>query len=236
MTDEIDGSNARNFPKSFFHISRDPSLLPVGVRSFIACIGFVIVLIVLYSHADFWNKLSACGLVLGIFGSGILYWETIADERGLRSVSNEIARSSSKKLSFSDTGMAITLVHLGIVQFFIFVPPWFTSLKVGQNGLWTSGGVILTFAVFMGPAISTYLLAKFLCYWCHVWSRIFQIASEVSQIGMTKNFLRVSGFASLFCQGSCRFRQHWFGNDGSRFLNTGASDGMCWLMVPLTFG
>lgn len=193
--------NAKGIGRKLLDINHDPSLLPIKVRSFIVVVGFGIAWIILYSHAGFRSKLSACGILLGVFGSGILYWETAADKYGLKSVSNEIIRSSGKGLSFSDTGMVITLIQLGIVQFFLFLPPWFANLKVGQNGLWTSLGVSLTFAVFVSPAIATYLLVKLLRYWSHVWSRKFQIASEISQEEMTKRFLRTFGFASLSLSG-----------------------------------
>jgi hypothetical protein len=41
----------------------------------------------------------ACGIVLGVFGAGVLYWKTVAEEQDLKSVGHGIAWYRITKLS-----------------------------------------------------------------------------------------------------------------------------------------
>ena len=48
--------------------------MPIGAWVYVVCSVLAMVLICSASEACALGKLSACGIVLGILGSGVLYW------------------------------------------------------------------------------------------------------------------------------------------------------------------
>lgn len=186
----------------FIHINRDPDLLPVKVRAYIGGTVILVSLVALLLKSDVWHKLSACGLIIGIFGSGALYWQTIADNRALQSVSNEISRISSRSLSSSEIINVIELSYYGIIFFFVFLILILSHFKTGQNsGLRTMQGLGVSLFISVCPVFFFYLFMKILRFWCSKWFREFQAASEAVRAMQTKRLLRTIGFASLFLSG-----------------------------------
>lgn len=187
--------------RGLLYVDRDPSLLPVTVRIYLVTCIFFVCYIALLSNSDFNHKLSACGLIFGIFGAGTLYWETIIGGKSLESVSNEIARSSNKALSFSETGMVITFCYFGMFQFLVFFGLILAKYRTGPHGLQItkSIGLDLTFSVL--PAISVYSFMKIFRHACARWFRVFQGSATKDREEQTKRLLRTSGFFSLLLSG-----------------------------------
>ena len=71
-------------------------------------------------YIGFARTLETCGAVLGVFGAGVLYWETVAEPQELKSVYNETARmGSSTKLSIVDIAAVITFAHLSFTMAYL---------------------------------------------------------------------------------------------------------------------
>lgn len=186
-----------------FRINRDPNLLPVKVRAYIGGTFMLMLLVVLLSNSGIWHRLAACGLILGVFGSGALYWETIVNDVALQSVSNEIARLSSRRLSFSEVTTLIELSHYGILVFFALLIILLVHFKTGQNdALRTGQGVLVLLAVSVLPVVLSYFIFKMTRFWCSKWFQEFQKSSQLIRAAQTKRLLRKIGFASLFLSGT----------------------------------
>lgn len=184
-------------------INGNPDLLPVKVRAYAGGTAVLMALIVFLSNSDAWHKSAACGLILGIFGSGALYWETIIDDVALRSVSNEIARMSSRRLSFSEVVDLLELSYLAkLLFFFVLLPLLLVHFKTGHNsGLRTVQGLFVALAVCGAPVAGYYIFMRTLRLWCGKWFQRFQENSQLGREVQTKQFLRAVGFASLFISG-----------------------------------
>jgi hypothetical protein len=75
--------------------------------------------LIILPDIDNLHRLAAWGIVLGVFGAGVLYWETAATDPNLQSVSYEIARAgSSTKFSVGESAWVTALCHAGFVMFF----------------------------------------------------------------------------------------------------------------------
>ena len=183
-------------------VNKDPTLLPVKVRVYIAITIVALAVIAFAFKCDAWHKLAAWGLVLGIFGSGALYWETIADDVALQSVSNEISRLSSRKLSFSETVNIIEFSHYGGLVFFMLLAVVLLSLKSGQiDGFRAARGTGIVFIFCMSFSFLPYSLIKIVRLGCSTWFQKFHEITQSARTAEIKHLLRKTGFASLLLSG-----------------------------------
>lgn len=184
-------------------INRDPKLLPVNARVYIAGSMMIIAFIIILSEADPFDKLSACGLVLGIFGSGVLYWETIASDVSLSSVSNEIARmAQNQDLSISDAGTIVIFGNLGF--FLLFLLPAtlvFIRFRQSNDPVYMIKSISMIAFASASPAIGVYTTHKIIRNWSFNWINRFRLTPEGKRTAYIKRFLRLTGFAALFVSG-----------------------------------
>ena len=79
---------------------RDPSLLPLSVRTFIAVVFVISGFGIILSNADKLHKIAAMGLSFGVVGAGILYYETVVTDEVLIIIGRQIVDlGRSKNLS-----------------------------------------------------------------------------------------------------------------------------------------
>ena len=183
-------------------INRDPTFLPVRVRVYIGVTAVAMFAVLFAFKCDAWHKLAGCGLIIGIFGSVALYWETIAGDAALESVSTEISRMSSRKLSFSEVNNIIVLSYLSIFFFFIIFPAVLLQLKSGHISGFravSNVGMVLVFSALYPTFF--YLFIKTARFFCSVWFKKFQRTLDLEPIVKVKHLLRTTGFVSLSLSG-----------------------------------
>jgi len=186
----------------FIRCNRDPNLLPIRVRSYVVGTVVLIFLILSLLSGDIWHKSAACGVILGIFGAGVLYWETVADDCALQSVNNEIARTSSRSLSFSEIITVIKFSHYGILLFFVSLFLLLLHFKSGDSSVsCTVQRIVISLFISILPALVYYLFMKMLRFSCSNWFQKFEATSQSVPTAQTKRLLRTIGFASLFVSG-----------------------------------
>jgi hypothetical protein len=174
-------------------IKRDPNLLPVKARTFLA-ITFVAI--------SFIYLLQACGTVLGIFGAGVLYWETVAEPQELQSIYIETARvGASTKLSLGPIVGVIVFALLGFWMAWLQGAVIVLSTKQNPNqvGLYTALRVLAVFIVYALPAVGAYGWEKWMHRFCKRWAERFRASQDMT--ADIKRFLRLIGFRSLFFAG-----------------------------------
>lgn len=185
-----------------FQVNRDPTLLPVRVRVYIGVTVIIIFTVLLLFKCDAWHKLAGFGLVVGVFGSGALYWEKISDDTALKSVSTEIYRMSARRLSLSEINNIIVLSYLGILFFFVILPAILLQLKSGQIGgfrVLRNVGILLTLSAIY-PFLF-YTIIKVVRLVCYKWFQKFQRDLELEPVAKVKRLLRTTGFVSLSLSG-----------------------------------
>ena len=72
----------------------DPNILPYRARR-CAAFHIEVIAVILGLNVAILHKLAGIGLVLGVFGAGVLWWETNVNDHDLQSVRNEMKRSVS---------------------------------------------------------------------------------------------------------------------------------------------
>jgi hypothetical protein len=157
------------------------------------------------------RTLVACGIALGIFGSGVLYWETVATDLDIRSVGREITRlGASTKLSVVDISYVIAFAGLGFIAFYLHSGEMVLFAKQKANlGLHTALLIGVVAVVYACPAFGVYVQAKLMRRLCSRWTERIRVSEETE----IKRILRVIGFASLFLSGIAQlpaafFNQH----------------------------
>ena len=185
-------------------INRDPNLLPVNARAFCAFTLAVIGMIYLIAphYIGFARTLEACGTVLGVFGAGVLYWETVAEVQELQSVYNETARmGSSTKLSLGEIVRVIVFAGLGFIMAYLQAGAIALSARHNPNQveLYTALRVVPVFIIYALPALGVYGGAKWVRRFCSRWAERFQASQD--RTAEIKRYLRLIGFRSLFFAG-----------------------------------
>src|SRR5262249_41913907 len=104
------------FSKMSKLINRDPKILPLKARVFCAFIYVFIGMTYIWGlhYIGVPRTLAACGIILGVFGAGVLYWETVADIQELQSVSYETDRFGRSSTNLSPSGFGVILVFAGL--------------------------------------------------------------------------------------------------------------------------
>jgi hypothetical protein len=186
--------------------NRDPKILPVKARGFTALTFFVIVLIYIYApkFIGFPRTLAACGVVLGgVFGAGVLYWETVATPQDLQSVRNETtAGAANRHLSLTEKIEVISFAILGLVMFSSTSAVVVLSAMHNPNQvrLYTALRVMVVFIAYVVvPALGMYVFAKWQRRFCSRWAERFRLSQDPT--AETKRFLRLVGFACWFWGG-----------------------------------
>jgi hypothetical protein len=185
-------------------VNRDPNILPPYARTFGAAIFVSIGLIYIWGPGSlgFRRTLAACGLVLGVFGAGVLYWETVAPVQELRTVHNDFARvGSTKKLSIGQIAGVIAFAGLGFVTAYLQAAVFVLSAKGNPNavGWHTALRVGVVFLVYALAPLGTYGAAKWQRRFCNRWAERFRVSQDPT--AEIKRFLRLIGFRSLFFSG-----------------------------------
>jgi hypothetical protein len=185
-------------------INRDPNLLPVNARAF--CAFTVMVMCMIYmlapQHIGFARTLEACGIVLGVFGAGVLYWETVAEVQELQSVYKETAHmGSSTKLSLGQIVSVIVIVGLGFIIAYLQAGAIALSARHNPNQaeLYTALRVVPVFIIYAIPALGFYGGTKWVRRFCSRWAERFQASQDMT--AEIKRYLRLIGFRSLFFAG-----------------------------------
>ena len=139
--------------RALMRIDRNPEFLPVVARLWLIANSAVIVWVVLLSKSGGLKKLSACGLVIDVFGAGLLYWETVADNQALRSVRYEVARSAQRNtLSASELGFIILYANMGFLLFLTYDVAIASDFKSGASGLRATIAIVGILVVGAMPA------------------------------------------------------------------------------------
>jgi hypothetical protein len=141
---------------------------------------------------------------LGVFGAGVLYWETVASDQDLQSVGKEIARAgSSTKLTFWDCVSVITFAELGVVMFFLYSTYLVLLAKqnANQGGLHTALQLGVVAVVYACPAFFVYVQMKLTRRLCSRWRQRFWVSQKDAGKAEIKRILRLIGFASLYLAG-----------------------------------
>jgi hypothetical protein len=184
-------------------INRDPNFLPVEARGYAAFHITAISLIFMFKIGIV-QTLAACGIVLGVFGAGVLYWETVATDQNLQSVSHELARvGGSTKLSFGENASVIALCHLGLVLFVLYSSLLVLIAKYNPNQLRLPAAVCigLLFIFFAVALISTYGLIKTIRRLCSRWLERIRVSQGDTRKAQIKAILRLIGNASVILAG-----------------------------------
>jgi hypothetical protein len=186
-------------------INRDPNLFPVTLRRDIA------ITLVVTSAISFWliakigflRVLNADGVILGIFGARLLYWETVATKEELESIGNQIAGAgSSTNLSFGEYTHITALSQFGLLVFgFATIGILVIARFKGTLGLHTALIIGFLFLWCQFPAFGMGLLIKLTRRWCNGWLRRFPASLGEARKDEIKRVLRASGFISLFVSG-----------------------------------
>ena len=189
--------------KSMFRMSRDPDLMPIGAWVYVLCSVLAMALICIASEAGALGKLSACGIVLGIFGSGVLYWETVADEAGLRSIGNEVLRSvDGRRLSVSEVGTVAMMACLSFLQAFILMALVALRFREGHDAARALVGTGLTTVLLVGPALIVYAAQKGIRIWGTNWLAGLDLTPADRRKAYIRRSLRLLGFAALVMAGA----------------------------------
>jgi hypothetical protein len=179
----------------------DPNILSYKARKCVA-FHFLIVGLILMFNVGTLHTLAACGIVFGVFGAGVLWWETVAKDPDLQSVISEIVRiGSSTKLSFVDRGYVAILYQLAIVFFFFFGGLIYLIGTHNPNQLRLSPllAVVVLFAFYVCAPMGLYVLIKLTRRWGSRWLK--RIRASQDQNAEIKTFLRFIGFVSLWAAG-----------------------------------
>jgi hypothetical protein len=161
------------------------------------------------------RTLAACGIVLAVFGAGVLYWETVAEIQELKRVSNEIDLwGSSTKLSLGEIGGVLAFAGLGFwIGYLQAAVVVLSAAKHNPNhlGLYTVLRAVGAFIIYaLPPAFGAYGVAKWQRRFCSRWAERFRVSQD--RTAEIKRFLRLIGFASLFFAGIAQLPATLFGS------------------------
>jgi hypothetical protein len=185
-------------------INRDPNLPPVKARVWCAITfaAISVIYLITLQHLGLAVALQACGIVVGIFGADVLYWETVADVQELRGIYNETARmGASMKLSLGAIVGVIVFALLGFWMAWLQGAVIVLSAKHNPNqvGLYTALRVLVVFIFYALPAVGAYGGEKWMHRFCNRWAERFRASPDMT--AEIKRFLRLIGFRSLFFAG-----------------------------------
>jgi hypothetical protein len=193
-----------NITRWLYETSRrdDPNISPFTARCWVALhlalASALMPYIVGISHG-----LAVYGTLLVIFGSGVLWWETIATPPDLQRLISDLARMEiSPKLSFADGGyLAIVFQPIILIVFILGGVIWLAG-KQNPNSLVTS--LWLLIILLVGCYVCIPMLSSFLMKASRRWftRRSNRIRGSQDPIAETKIFLRFIGFVSLWVGGS----------------------------------
>jgi hypothetical protein len=191
---------------SFNSINRDPNLLPFKARTYIASHCVLIALIIIWT-TGFLHKLSACGIVLAVFGAGVLYWETVAEEQDLKSVGHGIAWYRITKLSNEEIFWITALCHLAFVLFYFYSGLLVSIARYDPNHLKLP--IVLCigilFIFFTSVILLAYVSNKMKRRLCNRWferlERLRVSQKDAEWMAEIRHLLRLIGFASLWLAG-----------------------------------
>jgi hypothetical protein len=150
---------AAGFLRSTFHQENENLRLYIFMHGVTICLIF-------FMHAlgkiDYPHMLSACGIVLGVFGTGVLCWEPAAINQNLEFISDEITYlGSSKKLSREAISYITFFAVLGAMQACAYSYLIVQGLvKNNLQGLPPALTIGLVCIVYACPSFGTYVLAK----------------------------------------------------------------------------
>jgi hypothetical protein len=187
---------------------RDQNLLPLKVRTFIFLIIIISSPLIIFSNSDTLHKLAACGIVLGVLGAGVLYWETIATDPELESIVNEIAHpGNSGKLSLGEIAWVITFSLMMVPMLFLGADIIIYQHMHGkiENEPHTALRVGLLLVGCALPASGLYGWIKLIRVLCNRWLKTLRVSQEDARKAVIKRILRLIGFASLSWAGILQF-------------------------------
>jgi hypothetical protein len=184
------------------HINRDPNIFPFSLRRdvVIALVCIAAIFLELIGKSGFLHVVAACGIVVGIFGARMLYWETVATNEELKSVGNQIAGAGiSTTLSSSERTQVAALFTFGLVIFFLFLFAFpITKYHELHTAALFTGGLFL-WCFF--PPVGMYLLIKLIRRRCNRWLKSFAASEDDARKVEIKRILRATGFISLLVSG-----------------------------------
>jgi hypothetical protein len=140
--------------------------------------------------------------MVGIFGAGVLYWETVAEPQELHSIYNETTRmGASTKLRLGEIVGVIVFALLGFWMAWLQSAVIVLSAKHNPNqvGLYTALRVLVVIIVYAIPALGAYGGGKWGHRFCYRWAGRFRASPDMT--AEIKRFLRLIGFRSLFFAG-----------------------------------
>jgi hypothetical protein len=112
----------------------DPNILPYKARR---CVAFYIesIALIFPLNATIPHKIAGIGLILGIFGASVLWWETIVSDQDLQGVRNEMRRyvSSSTRVYFTDFRYLTLWYVVGFMPWFLLMGMLYLIWKANSN-------------------------------------------------------------------------------------------------------
>ena len=114
-------SMIRMFSRGSFLIKEGPELLSVKARLWLASFGVALAASVHIFKSSTYYQATALGTLLGIFGAGVLYWETIIGDEEASGIHHQISREgNSRKLSESELKSMLWYFQICSLEFIIF--------------------------------------------------------------------------------------------------------------------
>ena len=198
----------RKFSYGLLKIKEGPELLPVKARFWMASFGVTLAISTYIFKSNLYYEVTAFGILLGVFGAGVLYWETIISGEETNGIYHQIVREGdSKKLSDSELKSMLWYLQICSLEFVLFMTLFVYKLRhvaaISLNRtIHTS--VLLTIASF-APIVLAYALTKFIRVSCNNNAFKMKNAIEEERINLVKTFLRRFGFKTLFVAGALQY-------------------------------
>jgi hypothetical protein len=162
-----------------------------------------ILLMHVFGKIDYQHLLSGWGIVLGIFGTFVIYWEPIATPQNLAYIGDEILYAGSRIKVSGNTIFYITLFAVcGAIQTcaysFLIVQG---SVRPNVHGLPIAVTIASLCIAYSAAPIAVYALAKMQRRQCSRWAkklealRVFQEEVRYAEI---RRILRLHGYAIVY--------------------------------------
>ena len=191
-----------------FKIKEGPELLPIKARFWIVPFGLAALISMYLFKSNTFYQLTAFGILLSMFGAGVLYWETVVNDEEAIGVYHQIAKEGgSRSLTESEQKSVLWFFQAGALEFILILVLFIYEIRHGKSFslVKTVQIPIILFLASFGPMIGVYAMLKFMRISNYNNSMRMQNLTDKEKVVLVRVYLRRFGFKALFVSGLLQY-------------------------------
>ncbi len=193
---------------SLFKVKEGPELLPKKARFWILSFALAMGLSIYLFRNSTYYQTTVLGVLLSMFGAGVLYWETVISDEEANGVYHEITREgSSRNLSESEQKSVLWFFLAGGLELILLIVLFTYEARHGKSfTLIKKIQILISLLVpSFGPMTALYAMLKFIKSSNNKNLTRMKNQTKEERVVLVRTYLRRFGFKTLFAAGILQY-------------------------------